>query len=510
MPRSSILSNPPSSIRVPNLVRRRFRPLLKPSHPLHNVLRPFILLVALVPLYFLIIHIHRHRPSSFDDISDMLAVVDRDHHFLIDLHNRSSSSSLHSSNLLISQSRIAFHRILSSLTHRPVRPTLTKYKKRLLMQLVQNASLQLSPALLPTLHVTCNYVNHAPLPTLNTSTQPSFSCMHTSHRCPDGSFSPTFAFSPKEGPSVTWADVVIIMLVSEGRNNHLQAVAETWLVKLPPEAHIVLVRDGPYPPIPSIIMARPNTQIFEYNGATGMHQLDMKAARAWAFVYTHFLPLGKKYFIKVDDDTFLFSHNLMRFLNHLEQRFSPYEHALYFGHPFCGHGNLHALNYSHYCYAGGGAYGLSLEALYILLRQLEGGCAYFYDYVAKAPNMRPENDQYGGRYEDVMIGRCLRQARTRSQQTGVSLLACGSFIPYAPLHYYQRFGRTKKALANKLDGDAITVHNLDPSAMYFLDRFISEYPLNGDIGPFSLKNERLQLLIDKCSMNGKKMHCDLS
>lgn len=406
----------------------------------------------------------------------------------------------------VKMNRIAWDYVYGEIRRKPVPPVLTKYKTRLLRELLAKTHYQFVTKLSPSLDVSCNYANDIN----DTGSLYAFKCSETSHKCPDGKFLYEQVFAPKEGSSVTWNEVVIVLLVSPGREPYLEAAAETWISRLHPDATLFFARDRQEPNLPASVTNRDNTHVFDYAGPTGLESLDLKAFLVWDEVYKKFALKGKKYFLKLDDDTFLFGHNLVRFLNKVEHWFSGTEQALYFGHPFCGHGDLEALGYAKWCYAGGGAYGLSTEALHNLLTQIKGGCAYFYDYVAKAPGMRPVDDRYGGRYEDVMVGRCLRQARTRDQVRGTSLLACGSFFPYAPLHYYHQFGNSKEAMSKKLQGEPITIHNLEPSAIRYLDHLVFEYPLGGETTPFSAENERVQELTEVCRMNGKKMSCDLS
>lgn len=446
----------------------------------------------------------------FDDVADMRIVAEEDDAFVLRRQNETAElvgdpfRNLNATD--IRESRLAWDYIYGEIVRKPVQPVLTKYKTRLLRELLKRTHYVLARKLAPAMDVSCNYLNDID----DQDSLHSFTCSGTSHRCPDGSFSPHDAFAPKEGSSITWSSVVIMLVVSAGREPFLRAAAETWISRLHPDATLFFARDDSEPEFPESILHRPNTVIYNYGGPVGMDSLDLKAFQALSKAYEMFALKGKKYFVKIDDDSFLFGHNLIRFLNKVEHWFSGREQAIYFGHPFCGHGDLEALNYEKWCYAGGGAYGLSVEALQILITQIKGGCEYFYGYVAKAPDMHPANDRYGGRYEDIMVGRCLRQARTRSQLRGTSLLACGSFFPYAPLHYYKSFGNSKEAMCKKLQGDVITIHNLEPSAIRYLDHMVFEYPLGGEFTPFAPENERVQELIDICSMAGKKMSCDLS
>lgn len=449
------------------------------------------------------------RFSSFDDIEDMRLIAEKEAEFLRRKQNESSVGSinlLHQYNATdIVESRKIFDYIYGEITRKPNPPLLTKNKVRLLRELFARAHYKSVSKFFAAVDVSCNYVNDVN----DEDSMYRFKCAETSHRCPDGRFLPQNAFEPAEDTSVTWKDIVIVLLVSTSREPYLKAAAETWISRLHPEATLFFAMDGEGPTLPDSIVDRPNTFIYSYSGLTGLQYLDIKALETWSKVYDKFVLSGKRYFLKIDDDSLLLGHNLIRFLNKVEHWFSSREQALYFGHPFCGHGDSAALGYETWCYAGGGAYGLNTEALRIMLAQIKGGCAYFYDYVTTS-NGRPADDRYGGRYEDIMIGRCLRQARTRTQVSGTSLLACGSFFPYAPLYYYQKFGRSKEAMCMKLDGDPITIHNLEPSAIRYLDHIVFEYPLAEGVVPFSPNNERIDELIRLCQLNGKKMYCNLS
>lgn len=502
----------PQATRLSRRIRRqikRFRRLYSTS----NLHRFFVLLFLVAFGFPLCVHFFKRlllrSRSAFDDVADMLLVEAEDKEYLERLRNSTLldvSDPLRDYNKTdVKISRVEWDYLYGEIVRKPIRPVLTKYKTRLLRELYKRTQYVLSSKYRLARSVSCNYANN-----VNDESSPHpFTCTPTSHRCPDGSFLPASLFSPREGTSVTWEHVVIVLLISKGRDDFLRAAIDTWISRLQEEATLFFVRDVGVS-LPEELTKRPNTFIYDYTEETGMQTLDLKALIGWKEVHRFFAFKGKKYFLKVDDDTFLMGHNLIRFLNKMEYFSSGMEEALYFGHPFCGHGDLKALNYETWCYAGGGAYGLSYEALTIFLQQVKDGCAYFYDYILKAPNLLPEEDRYGGRYEDIMVGRCLRQARTRLQDRGTSLLACGSFFPYAPLHYYEAFGNSTEAMSKKLDGDPITIHNLEPSAIRFLDHLMYEYPLGGDVKPFSPENEHVQELIDHCHMNGKKMSCDTS
>ena len=404
----------------------------------------------------------------------------------------------------VKEAREQWNFVYRELTRKPNPPVLTKYKTRLLRELYERTHYVPKVKLNLNLHTTCNYLNDIE----DDGDLSSFQCAPTSHKCGDGGFNTTTGFAPVEGYGVTWDDVVIVLMIGRDRTEFLQGIADTWVARLDPAATLLIARDNGYPELPSSIAARENTVVYEYDGPAGMDALDVKALTTWKYIHTRYQMTNKKYYLKIDDDTYLVPHNLLRFLNKLDKWFAPYEEPLYFGHPFCGHGDLEALGYARWCYAGGGAYGLNTEALGMMVRQVLGGCAYFYDYVAKSPTYHPVGDAYGGRYEDVMVGRCLRQAKTRAQVNGTSLLACGSFFPYAPLHYFNTFGKDVAAMTHKLGDTYITLHNVMPSAMRYLDEFLFEYPVGG-IVPFSLENPRLQdEMLRICHMEGKKMHCD--
>lgn len=509
---NKIPSNLPVHLRIQQQIRRRIKTFSRSSavpcsyrHVL-NVCGVVLCTVLLILLSKTLI-IHK---EVFDDVRDMQLVEEEDTLYLERKMNKTLDNNmdyLAGWNVTdIKIARTAWDYIYGEIVRKPSPPVITKYKSRLLRQLLARTRYNRVSKNTPALDVSCNYLNSVN----DTGSPHAFTCASTSHRCPDGSFSPRVAFEPREGPFVTWDDVVIIIMVSAGREPFLEAAAETWISRLTDEASLFFVRDNGVPELPKSLLDRPNTFVFDFPGKPGLDNLDFKAFIAWSQAYSKFAASGKKYFLKLDDDAFLVGHHFIRFLNKLEHNFSGREEALYFGHPFCGHGDLKALDYGTWCYAGGGAYGMSIEALQIFVAQVRGGCAYFYDYIASVPDQRPEDDKYGGHYEDVMVGRCLRQARTRTQERGTSLIACGSFFPYAPLHYYERFGKSKKALSDKMVGDPITIHNLDPSAIRFLDHLLYEYPLGGFVTPFSYENEHLQELIDLCHMEGKKMVCEQS
>lgn len=472
-----------------------------------------LLFVTIVLAYLVIISVSslllRGHFSSFDDIEDMRLLAEEEAEFVRQKRNESSIAladplRLYNATNII-ESRKKFDYIYGEITRSPNPLIFTKYKKRLLRELFARTHYKRVNKYSATVDVSCNYLNDLS----DEKSLHTFKCSDTSHRCLDGRFSLQSTFDPAEGTSVTWKEIVIVLLVSAEREPFLEAAAETWISRLHAEATLFFAKDGQEPSLPLSIVNRPNTNVYSYPGLVGLQYLDVKALETWNKVYEKFALSGKKYFLKIDDDSFLFGHNFIRFLNKVEHWFSGREQALYFGHPFCGHGDLAALGYEKWCYAGGGAYGLSIEALQIMLTQIKDGCDYFYDYVIKGDG-RPVEDGYGGRYEDVMIGRCLRQARTRTQVRGTSLLACGSFFPYAPLHYYEKFGQSKETMCKKLNGDPITIHNLEPSAIRYMDHIAFEYPLGGDASPFSPNNERMDELIKVCRMNKKKMFCDLS
>lgn len=403
----------------------------------------------------------------------------------------------------IRETRIQFNWLSGEIDRKPTPYVFTKYKKRLFREMYQKCHYDYVNKYAGLADVSCNYLNNID----DSNSMYSFRCVETSHKCPDGNFVLKPAFNPKEGPTVTWGNVVIVVLVGADRGDYLQAMADTWVARLNEEAELFIARDGKQPEIPHSIMHRKNTVIFDYEGAFGLEDLDTKAYKTWGIVLNRYIMSERNYFLKIDDDTMVFSHNLMRFLNKVNYFMAGYEEPIYFGHPFCGHGDLAAMGYEKWCYAGGGAYGMNKEALLIMSKQISGGCVYFYDYMVNG-NFRPVNDRYGGHYEDVMIGRCLRQAKRREKITGTSLLACGSFVPYAALHYYDRYGSVEE-MCSKLNGDVVTMHNLEVSAIRYLNHILFEFPMGFGKSIFDPHNERMQEMVTVCEMRGKKMRCDL-
>ena len=132
--------------------------------------------------------------------------------------------------------------------------------------------------------------------------------------------------------------------------------------------------------------------MYAYDGPQGVDQLDAKVRMSWFFIFGKYERSPKKYFLKVSDDSYVVGHNLMMSLMKLDRWFSSIEKPFSFGYPFRGHGDLIALAYARWCYAGGGAYGLHVEALKIPVRQSKEGCAYFYDYIVESTDRRPGDD----------------------------------------------------------------------------------------------------------------------
>lgn len=490
---------------------RRFSRFLKSSPSIRELPRVVLASILVLSLFRALLH-HFVSHEPFDDITDMALYNQKRTDALADWLNRSAEEVIHPSDptraFNMSQVLAArkqwdwIYRMITSREHPPV---LTKYKKRILRELFLATRYVSTPKVSLGIHKSCNYLNTLPD---DQGELTSFTCAPTSHKCPDEEYAKATGFTPMEGNGVSWDEVVLVLVVGAGRDDFLHAITETWLARLDPSATVVIARDMYEPRIPQALLDRPNVEVLNYAGPTGLGSLDTKAFTTWKQVHQLYEKSNKKYFLKVDDDSYLVAHNLLRFLIKLDRWFASKQEPIYFGHPFCGHGDLAALGYATWCYAGGGAYGLNLEALGMLVRQITGGCVYWYDYVGRARNFRPVDDAYGGRYEDVMVGRCLRQAKNRAQRNGTSLLACGSFFPYAPLHYYETFGRDLKAMTKKLGDSYITLHNLMPSAMRYLDEFLNEYPIGG-IAPFSLENPRLENeLLRICRLEGKKMQCN--
>ena len=511
------MSNTPparsSHTRLRHQILRRYR-LWKISFKnvncFNEVIRIILGIILMISIFRAVTH-HFTPYEPFDDEEDMRMFEKSRHDEIVKWRNRTNESNLHPSDgarsfnmTEVKEARAQWDFVYRELTRRAKPPGLTKYKIRLIRELFARTQYVKTPKLNLHLHTTCNYLNDIQ----DDGDLSSFSCAPTSHKCGDGGFSLTAGFAPVEGYGVSWEDVVIVVMIGSNRASFLKGLADTWVARLDPAATLVISRDNGFPQLPQSLANRPNTIVYDFKGPAGLDGLDVKALTTWKYIHTRFEVTNKKYYLKIDDDTYLVTHNLLRFLNKIDKWFAPHEEPLYFGHPFCGHGDLEALGYARWCYAGGGAYGLNTEALGMMVRQILGGCAYFYDYVAKASNYKPVNDSYGGRYEDVMVGRCLRQAKNRAQVNGTSLLACGSFFPYAPLHYFERFGNDVGAMTRKLGDTYITLHNLMPSAMRYLDEFLFEHPVGG-ILPFSLENPRLQdEMLRICHMEGKKMHCD--
>lgn len=481
---------------------------LKTGVPWSDVPRLILGLALVMLLYTSVKHMWTpHEP--FDDVADMMRFDEMRKIALQNFLNQSETT--HPSDITrnfnmtqVRWARAEWNYVYRELMHTNKTINLTKGDRRALSWLLKLAKYVLARKLKTSLHTSCNYLNDVADP----ADLSAFTCAPTSHKCPDGSFEYTTGFAPVEGGHISWDDIVIVIMLSADRSEYISAVADTWIRRLDPSASVVIARDGDQPPLPESLMKRQNVVVHDYRGLFGLDNLDLKAVSMWSFVLKHFQESGKKYFIKIDDDAYLVGYNLLRFLTKLDRMFGSSEEPIYFGHPFCGHGDLEALGYGRWCYAGGGAYGLNVEALGMLVRQTSEGCDYFDEYVNKAAGNHPVDDVYGGRYEDVMVGRCLRQAKNKEHLNGTSLLACGSFFPYAPLHYYEAFGRDVRAVSKKLDDSAITLHNLMPSAMRYMDTFLFESPIGG-VSPFSELNPRFEgELLRICRLEGKKMHCD--
>lgn len=521
LPHSTPKSHPPPRsisiyARLSHRIARRYRRSylsLKNSSLWREVPRIILAAVLIVSLWRAASRVFVPT-DSFDDEADMDLFESRRSVALIAWmnHSRSMDVRLHPSDPSLSynqtehrSARKQWNYVFRELTRRSITPTLTKYQKRKVREMYYATRLVPAPKLKANQHTSCNYMDDIKA----SDPLSEFSCAPTSHKCPDGGFTPMGGFVPAEGFGVSWEDVVIVMMVGEGREEYLQALADTWVSKLHPAATLVLACDNGLPIVPEALRERPNVIEFHYAGPSGLDNLDMKAITTWKYVWERFEKSNKKYFLKIDDDTYLVAHNLMRFLTKLDRMFVAHDEPLYFGHPFCGHGDLAALDYARWCYAGGGAYGLNLEALGMMVQQILDGCSYFTDYVKKAPNNHPEDDAYGGRYEDVMVGRCLREAAVYGGTNGTSLLACGSFFPYSPLRYYESFDNNLSAMTRKLGDSYITLHNIMPSAMRYLDDFLFDFPIGGT-APFSLENPRLtEELLRICRLEGKKMYCDM-
>lgn len=489
---------------------RRLLHALKSSVPWRELPR-FILTITLVGLLYTSITNLKVPFEPFDDEADILCMEEVRRMELAEWENRTSadpSDITQNFNMTqVREARSQWDYVYRTYFKRLNPPKLTKYKTRLLRELYAMTKYVLTKKLTPDIHVSCNYLNDIPDP----DSFSAFTCSKTSHACPDGAFASTNDFTPVEGKYPSWDDVVIVIMIAADRYDVLTTLADTWINRLAPATTLVISRDGDLPSLPQSLIQRPNVLVYDYPGPYGMTNLDVKAFLTWKFILTTYQESGKKFFLKIDDDTFLVPHNLMRFLMKLERSFATSYQPLYFGHPFCGHGDLAALGYATWCYAGGGAYGLNMEALKMMVRQISAGCVYFHQYVRSAPNLLPVDDAYGGRYEDVMVARCLRMAHNASRLNGTSLLACGSFFPYAPLHYYEKFGQDVAQMTNKLGDTIITLHNLRPSAMRYMDMFLFEHPIGDDRVAFSTKNPRLEgELLRICSLEGKKMHCEWS
>lgn len=240
-------------------------------------------------------------------------------------------------------------------------------------------------------------------------------------------------------PEVNWSDVVfmIFMYNDEKVDTLISAHYETWLKRLGKGADIVFVTDATDKrseetilPLASSIEA--NSHVYKSLAVDEGKHLRYKVIDAFRHVGETFK--DKKYFLKLDTDTFVVPGNLLEYLNELY--YKTYPKPSYFGYAVCPHfvNSCDSLEQC-MCYGAGSGYGFDAA-----------GFSAVNTYFAENPGIlteqhkHPRYDRNLLAHEDYMMGVAYARATD-----GFPIVHNRLMFPYSFERYGPGFQLTKRS-----------------------------------------------------------------
>jgi len=204
-------------------------------------------------------------------------------------------------------------------------------------------------------------------------------------------------------PEVKWSDVVLMIFMYDNRkvDELISAHYETWLKRLGKGTDIVFVTDGSDKRSKKMILPLANSieassHVYKSSAMNEGKHLRFKVIDAFRYVGESFK--DKKFFLKLDTDTFVVAENLLEYLNELY--FKSYPKPAYFGYAVCPHfvNSCDSLEMC-MCYGAGSGYGFNAAGLKAVN-----------DYFAANPEIlteqhkHPRYDRNLLAHEDYMMG----------------------------------------------------------------------------------------------------------
>lgn len=239
-------------------------------------------------------------------------------------------------------------------------------------------------------------------------------------------------------PEVKWSDIVFIIFMHDNEkiDELISAHYETWLKRLGKGADVVYVTDGSDKRSKETILPLARTieassHVYKSLAVNEGKHLRFKVIDAFRYVGESFKE--KKFFLKLDTDTFVVAKNLFDYLNELY--YKSYPKPVYFGYAVCPHFVNSCNNLVQcMCYGAGSGYGFNAA-----------GFKAVNDYFTSNPEIlteehkHPRYDRNLLAHEDYMIGVAFSRATN-----GYPIVHCRLMFPYPFERYGPGFQLTKQ------------------------------------------------------------------
>lgn len=192
-------------------------------------------------------------------------------------------------------------------------------------------------------------------------------------------------FEQRKVSKITWKNVVVVILTYNDyeSNKLVQAQFDTWIEKVGTGLDIVFVSDVDDVRHDDEIIPHkkdkmmPNIHLYRSNAKKEGKLARSKVMDAFLYVYKKFHSNNdKKFFLKLDPDSFVLPENLINFLDdlHSKTQNSPVD----FGKGLC--------NNDYFCYSEGGLYGMNKEGFEKVIRYVSENIDIYNDFVPLRKN----------------------------------------------------------------------------------------------------------------------------
>lgn len=249
---------------------------------------------------------------------------------------------------------------------------------------------------------------------------------------------------------IRWSDVVFMVFTYDSRkaDELLGAQYQTWMKRVGKGADIVLITDGTdkrnYEEIlPYWKDIEATSHLYRSPAVNEGKHLRFKVMDGFRHVKELFKMKPKKYFLKIDTDTFVVPDNLLHYLNEVEKK--TYGNPVYYGYAVCKHDLDPAV-----CYGAGSGYGFN-----------NMGFDMLNNYLKTQPNITEEYIQHPkyhtnlNVHEDFMIGNVYKRA------TNYPIVHNRIMYPFSLDRYGAGFHVTKQ--------NSISYHKLELPDFFYTD-----------------------------------------